>query len=218
MAADVGDPDAAQQVVARLEDEIGPISLLVNNAGMLQAIGAVGAVDPVLWWRELEVKLRGPFLYASAVLPGMRARQAGRIINVASNSGLGPIPKGSAYNVSKTAIIRLSETMALETREDGISVFAYHPGYVRTDMTDFLARSAVMGEHMPDTQQFFRDLFEKGGDTPIELSVKMVLQIANGEADAFSGCYLSVDDDLAALTQRFNAQPRTSELTLRLTP
>lgn len=216
MAADVVDPEAAQRVVERIEADIGPISLLVNNAGMLRAIGAVGMVDPALWWREIEVNLRGPFLYATVVLPAMRARQHGRMINVASNAGLGAIPNASAYNISKTALIRLSETMAAEAKPDGIVVIAYHPGLVRTDMTGFLHDAPEMNQHLPEIQQFFRDLFAAGQDTPMAQAVQMVLQIAAGKADALSGCYLSVDHDLTALTNRFTAKSRTEELTLRL--
>ena len=75
-----------------------------------------------------------------------------------------------------------------------------------------------MNEHMPDTQQFFRDLFSEERDTPIQEAVDMVLQFASGEADALSGCYLSVDHDLAALTEKFGTRARTDELTLRLVP
>lgn len=73
----------------------------MNNAGIIDAIGAVGVVDPSRWWRVFETNVRGPFLYASAVLPAMRARRAGRIVNVASVSGIGPEPVASAYGSAR---------------------------------------------------------------------------------------------------------------------
>jgi NAD(P)-dependent dehydrogenase (short-subunit alcohol dehydrogenase family) len=215
-AADVVDPDAAVRVVATVEHDVGPITLLVNNAGITNAIGAVGIVDPLQWWRVVETNVRGTFLYASAVLPGMRARRFGRIINVASISGIGPFPIGSAYGVSKTAVVRLSETVALETADEGIGVFAYHPGLVRTDMTESLACAPEMAEHMPETQEFLSGLFAANEDPPIADSVRMLLRIAAGDADALSGCYLAVDDDLDKLTQESGGPRSYDQRKLRL--
>ena len=115
IAGDVTDPQAVEQTVARTEAELGPIDLLINNAGMLQALGVIAQIDADDWWREVEVNLHGPLLYTKAVLPGMIDRRRGRIINVASGAGLQAIATGSAYCVSKAALIRLSEAIALET-------------------------------------------------------------------------------------------------------
>src|SRR6476646_4707792 len=71
-------------VVAETEQRLGPITLLINNAGQFRAFGRIGDVDPLEWWNEVEVNLKGPLLYAHAVLTSMRARRQGRIINVAS--------------------------------------------------------------------------------------------------------------------------------------
>ena len=126
--ADTTDPQGAPQVVTTVEQRLGPITVLINNAGQFRAFGPIGVIDPIAWWNEVEVNLRGPFLYANAVLPGMRTRHKGRIINVASMAGMQAIPIMSAYVVSKTALIRFSEALALDTVEDGIRVFAIHPG------------------------------------------------------------------------------------------
>jgi len=95
--ADVTDPAAAPQVVAVVEQRLGPITLLINNAGQFRAFGPIATVDQLAWWNEVEVNLRGPFLYAHAVLPSMRTRRSGRIINVASIAGMQAIPALSAY-------------------------------------------------------------------------------------------------------------------------
>jgi NAD(P)-dependent dehydrogenase (short-subunit alcohol dehydrogenase family) len=73
--ADATDAQAAPQVVATVEQRLGPITLLINNAGQSRAFGPIGVVDAIAWWNEAEVNLRGPFLYANAVLPGMRTRR-----------------------------------------------------------------------------------------------------------------------------------------------
>jgi NAD(P)-dependent dehydrogenase (short-subunit alcohol dehydrogenase family) len=218
LAADVTDPAATQQVVVAAEQQLGPITLLINNAGLLRAFGPIGTVDPSAWWQEIEVNVRGPFLYSHAVLPGMRARRSGRIINVASGAGLGSIPLASAYNVSKTALIRFSETLALETADAGIRVFAIHPGTVRTPMNAFVHDSPEVGRQAAPIQEWFRTLYAEGRDTPIEQAVALVMRLAAGDADILSGCYLSVDDDLDALVQQYTTQPRTDQRTLRLKP
>jgi hypothetical protein len=96
-------------------------------------------------------------------------------------------------------------------------VFACHPGLVRTDMTEFLAGAPQMVERMPDTQEFFRDLFAANEDTPIDDSGRMLLRIAAGEAGALLGCYLAVDD-LERLTQESKGQQSFDQRKLRLTP
>jgi len=105
----------------------------------------------------------------------------------------------SAYGASKTALIRLSEILAAETRPYGITVLAVHPGTVRTPMNDHVIASPLVWERAPRVQQWFQQLYREGGDTPIERAVEFVVALALGRADALSGCYLSADDDLEAL-------------------
>jgi NAD(P)-dependent dehydrogenase (short-subunit alcohol dehydrogenase family) len=183
---------------------------------MRASFGPIGVVDPIAWWNEIEVNLRGPFLYASAVLPGMRARHGGRIINLASNAGMQGIPTLSAYVISKTALIRFSEALALDTVEDGIRVFAIHPGTVRTPMNDYVRDSSEVAKSAPGVQQWFQTLFSQGLDIPIERSVHLVLRLAVGDADTLSGRYLSVDDDLDAIVKQCAADSSADQRMLRL--
>lgn len=214
--ADAIDPGAAPQVVATVEQHLGPITLLINNAGQFRVLGPIGAVDPIAWWSEVEVNLRGPFLYAHAVLPSMRTRRRGRIINVASIAGTQAISTMSAYVVSKTALIRFSEALARETAGDGIQVFAIHPGTVRTPMNAYLHDSPEVAERAPQVHDWYQALYAEGRDTPIERSVQLVLRLAAGDADALSGRFLSVEDDLAALVKQFADEPSADQRKLRV--
>jgi NAD(P)-dependent dehydrogenase (short-subunit alcohol dehydrogenase family) len=214
--ADATDPQGALQVVTTVEQRLGPITLLVNNAGQFRAFGSIGVVDPIAWWNEVEVNLRGPFLYANAVLPGMRTRHKGRIINLASNAGIQAIPTLSAYVISKTAIIRFSEALALDAVEDGIQVFAIHPGTVRTPMNDYVCNSPEVAKSAPGVQQWFQNLYAQGLDTPIERSAHLVLRLAAGDADTLSGRYISVEDDLDALVKECAAESTADQRMLRL--
>jgi NAD(P)-dependent dehydrogenase (short-subunit alcohol dehydrogenase family) len=84
LPADVTDQAAVDSVVNDVEQTLGPISVLVNNAGVLGPVGLIWEVDPEEWWRCIEINLRGAFLYARAVVPRMIERQRGRIVSVAS--------------------------------------------------------------------------------------------------------------------------------------
>ena len=146
----------------------------------------------------------------------MIARRRGRIINIVSAAGLQAIETVSAYGISKTALIRFTETLAAETQPYGIAVLAAHPGTVRTPMSEYAATSPQIQERAPLVQQWFQQLFAEGGDTPMEQAVAFVLAVASGRADALSGCYLSVDDDLDALVGQAEAIQHEARLTLRL--
>jgi NAD(P)-dependent dehydrogenase (short-subunit alcohol dehydrogenase family) len=136
IATDVTDPQAVEQMASQVERQLGPVDLLVNNAGHPGEVGATWEVDPDAWWRCMDVNLRGPFLCARAIVPGMIARGGGRIVTTASHTGVGLWPGMSAYATSKAAAIRLCETLAAETKEHGIRVFAIHPGGVQTALTE----------------------------------------------------------------------------------
>jgi NAD(P)-dependent dehydrogenase (short-subunit alcohol dehydrogenase family) len=216
IAGDVTSQQQVERTVAITEAELGSIDLLVNNAGVLRALGVVAEIDADEWWREVEINLRGPFLFAHAVLPGMIARRGGRIINVASGAGLEAVATGSAYCVSKAALIRLSENIAVETASYGISTFAIHPGTVRTPMNAYVHDSDEAGRHAPEVQQWFRQLYAEGRDTPIERPVGLVLALASGRADALSGCFLDVRDDLDTLVSQAETIQRDDRLRMRL--
>ena len=215
-ATDVTDRQAIERVVAEVEQQLGHMDLLINNAGSLRALGPIAEIDPDDWWREVEINVRGTFLCARTVLPGMIARGRGRIINMASVAGLQALPTGSAYCLSKAAVIRLSESLALENGDRGICVFAMHPGNVRTAMLDYIVESDEVRQRAPLIQQWGQQLYREGGDTPIERAVELMLTLASGKADALSGRFIDVDDDLDALLQQTDLIERDDLYTLRL--
>jgi NAD(P)-dependent dehydrogenase (short-subunit alcohol dehydrogenase family) len=188
LALDVTDRAAVEQAVARVEAELGPVSLLVNNAGVSGEDDGVRAWEqaPEDWWRVLEVNVLGPYLCSHAVLPGMVARGVGRIVNVASNAAFQPFWEGypffSAYAASKAALIRLTEALAYEAAPFGVGVFAVSPGLVHTAMTEGLFSDVPEGEWIrPET------------------CAELVAFLASGAADGLSGRYLHVRDDWRGL-------------------
>jgi NAD(P)-dependent dehydrogenase (short-subunit alcohol dehydrogenase family) len=205
--ADVTDRAAVTGVVAATEQAFGPVTLLVNNAGVLQPIGLAWEVDPEAWWRCLEVNLRGPYLCARAVLPGMVARRAGRIVNIASAAAARPIPDGTAYASSKAALVRLTDSLAVETAEYGVAVFAVDPGNVPTDMHAYLGQSPAWlkrrGRHAPP----YRPAAQTGA---------LAVALAGGRADALSGRFLRVHEDLDELVREADAIRQDDRHALRV--
>jgi NAD(P)-dependent dehydrogenase (short-subunit alcohol dehydrogenase family) len=216
LPGDVTDRQAIERTIAITEAELGPIDLLINNAAVFR-VGAITAIDVDAWWRDIEINLRGPFLVAQAVLGGMVARRRGRIINVASLGGMHRPPSAtSAYAVSKAGLIWLSASIAVEHEASGIVAFAITPGFVRTSMSAYLHDSEEVGRWSPELQAIARQAYAEGSDTPIERSVDFVLQLASGQADALSGCFLSAEeDDLDALVAQADAIQREGRLRLR---
>jgi NAD(P)-dependent dehydrogenase (short-subunit alcohol dehydrogenase family) len=186
-----------EDIVARVEAALGPVDLLVNNAGRFGPIRPIAATDPDEWWQTLEVNLRGPLYCTRAVLPGMLSRGHGRIVNVSSGAGFAAIPMLSAYAVSKAALYRLSENLAAETRGHGVMVFAVNPGLVRTAMSE----SALhCGE--PSIERWFKDAFANQEDVSTESAATLVASLASGAADVLSGRYILATDDLAQMVAR----------------
>lgn len=131
IAADVTHQNSIEQGVQQAEEQAGPIDVLVNNAGSAIGFGKIAEVDPKQWWRDMETNVYGSFLTTHTVLSRMLARQCGRIITVASYLGTVPFLYGSAYSVSKTALLRFTETLALETR--GQDQHVRHSSWNRSD-------------------------------------------------------------------------------------
>lgn len=198
IAGDVTDAATVQRVVARVRDDIGPIDLLVNNAGVMAPIGRDWEIDPAAWWRTMEVNVLGSYLCARAVLPAMLERRAGRIINVTSTAAYKRYPVYSAYGASKAAISHLTGSMDEATRDYDVRVFALSPGFVRTQMTEALADAPGVRQHLGDG---FRKALDEGRHTPLATAVEALLFLASGAGDALSGRQIDARDDLEQLTR-----------------
>lgn len=125
---DVSSRADVERIADEVEAQIGTVDLLVNNAGVHGPLGPIWELDPEEWWSCLEINLKGAMMFSTVVLKGMVDRNRGRIIIVYSGAGLRPFLFLSAYCNSKTAMIRLTEQTAWETKEYGISVFSMGPG------------------------------------------------------------------------------------------
>jgi len=133
VVADVADEGAVSRAVAAVEQQLGPVDVLVNNAGIFAA-APVEKLDAVVFDRVLAVNLRGPFLMARAVLGGMKSRRRGHIVNIASTAGRRGFPGGGAYCASKFGVAGLSEVLLYEARTSNVRVTCVFPSTVSTDL------------------------------------------------------------------------------------
>jgi NAD(P)-dependent dehydrogenase (short-subunit alcohol dehydrogenase family) len=128
---DVTDRDDVLAFIAAVEDDFGAIDVLINNAGVIQ-VGPLEHMTVDDFEHALSVNLRGPLHASLAVLPGMRRRKAGRIVNIASIGGKVAVPHLAPYSTSKFALVGMSEAMRAELIKDGIYVTTVCPGLMRT--------------------------------------------------------------------------------------
>lgn len=189
--ADVRDPRAVTDAVARVEAELGPIATVVNGAGTALAVGPLWEVDPGDWWTDVQTSVGGAFNVCRSVVPAMIARGRGRILNVDSYAAVRPAPYLPAYGVAKAGLTSMTEALAASLESYGVRAFAVTPGLVPTDLTRRLRES-------PEGQHWLPELRERPYLAP-DLFVRLVVRIAQGDADQLNGRFLHALDDLDEL-------------------
>lgn len=198
IAADVTDDAAVHRVTAAAAERFGPVSVLVNNAGHGEPFGPIGDIDPLKWWATQKVHVLGSLLFMRCVIPGMRARGGGRIINIVSRAGLQPIPNMSAYAVAKCTAIRLIEQVDLEERENNVRAFALQPGNIITEMARETMASPEAQRYIPEGVAMLRGLTAASSDADLRRTCDVVAGLASGAYDAIAGQYLDIAWDLQA--------------------
>jgi NAD(P)-dependent dehydrogenase (short-subunit alcohol dehydrogenase family) len=191
---DVRDAEAVAHAVVEAEEALGPVSLLVNNAGTGLALGPLWEVDPGEWWTDVETTLRGAFNLCRAVLPGMLERRSGRIVNVTSYVAVRPSPYQTGYAAGKAALLNLTESLAASLAPHGVHVFAMTPGYVRTELTARIAETDAGRTYLPEVGQ--------GRVLDAHDGARLVVRLAQGDADALSGRFFHALDDLDDVLRR----------------
>ena len=198
VAMDVTDLTTFERTVATTVETFGPVNLLVNNAGVISPLGPAWQVPMSEWWRLMETNVRGPMNGAHAVLPAMTAARSGRIVNIVSGLGLQSVENVSAYATSKAALIRLTEALAIEAADYGVTVFAVDPGYMTTSMSHYLSYSEAGRQWTPQAAS----IFGTPAHVPVERAAGLVATLATGVADQLTGRFLTVWDDIDDLARR----------------
>jgi 3-oxoacyl-[acyl-carrier protein] reductase len=132
LVCDLADRDAVARTAERLSAH-GVPDVIVNAAGVVTR-ASVEETSPESWDHQLDVNLRAPFMLVRALLPGMRARGSGRVVNVGSISSTLGSPRAAAYAASKWGLVGFTKSLAEELRDSGVVTLAVLPGSVDTDM------------------------------------------------------------------------------------
>ncbi len=211
---DVSNPATCRAWVSAAAETIGPTDILVNNAGVYGPLGATEDVDWDEWVQAIQVNLFGTLLMCRAVIPSMRARRYGKIINLSGGGATAPLPRISAYAASKAAVVRLSETLAEELKDARIDVNAIAPGPLNTRLLDQVLKA---GPEKVGEQFYERSLKQRDeGGAPLAKGAELALFLASADSDGITGRLLSaVWDDWQGLPQHRAELAKSDVFTLR---
>lgn len=193
--ADLSRREDNQQLIQATIDRYGSVDVLVNNAGF-QHVCPIEEFDEDIWETMLAVMLTSPFLLTKYVWPGMKQRGWGRIINIASVHGVVASPFKSAYISAKHGLLGLTKTAALEGGQDGITVNAICPAYVKTPLVDKQIAAQADNHGIPP-EQVISDIMLKNAAIkrliePDEIGA-LVNYLASDAARSFTGTNLNID-------------------------
>ena len=186
--ADVTDSTDVKNLVKKTLKIFGKIDILVNAAGIYGPIGSSIDVNFDKWKQTFEINVFGTFNLMQRVLPIMIKKGRGKIINF-SGGGDGPFPRFSAYNSSKAAVVRLTETMAAEVKDYHIDINAIAPGPVNSR---FLQQALEAGEEAVGKKRYQALLKQKNeGGVPPEKAAELCVFLASSASDGLTGKFLS---------------------------
>jgi len=211
---DVSRPEDCAAAVDQCVSLFGGLTVLVNNAGVYGPMGRLEDVDWGEWEEAIRINLLGTALMCRAALRPMRARGYGKIVNLSGGGATGPLPRFSAYAASKAAVVRLTETLAEEAREDHIDVNAIAPGALNTRLLDQVLEAGPekVGGAFHERAVKQRD----EGGVPLEKGAALAAFLASARSDGITGRLLSaVWDDWARLAERRGELEKTDVYTLR---
>jgi NAD(P)-dependent dehydrogenase (short-subunit alcohol dehydrogenase family) len=194
VVADVADPAAVADAFLKVERSLGPIDVLVNNAGRVAPLGPTVGIDPTAWSAAIAVNLVGPFACIKAVLPGMLARRWGRIVNVSTGAAAGTgMTNANAYSVSKAGLEMLTTNLAAELAGSGVTVNAVRPGVVDTAMQAEIRTGdpTTIGAALV---QRFEAMYADGRLLPPERPAQLIVRLM---AQDVTGLVVSISDERA---------------------
>lgn len=194
---DVTDPHSIDHAIDKVEELLGPVDLLVNNAGVPGPFGPIWEVDPDEWWKAQAVHIRAPMLFLARLLPGMIERGKGRAICVSAIASRMVAPNLSAYCTGKIAQNRIVAEAAVELAGAGVAVFAIDPGFAFTDLARHTMESADAQKYLGDFVERLRKAeHDPANRDDLARCAQRVLDLASGKYDALSGNYYELGDDL----------------------
>jgi NAD(P)-dependent dehydrogenase (short-subunit alcohol dehydrogenase family) len=188
-AGDVSSSEQMAELFKRTERELGPVDVLVNNAGVYGPKGPSESVDLDEWISALEINLLGTFIPTRLAIEQMKKKRGGKIVNLSGGGATNPLPRLSAYAASKAAVVRLTETLAEELREFSIMVNAIAPGALNTRFLDEVLQA---GPELVGSTFYEKALKQRDtGGAPIEKGVALCVYLASSASDGITGKLIS---------------------------
>ena len=189
LPTDVSSPESVRVLTQTAIANFQQIHILVNNAGVYGPMGLLEEVDWDEWVNAVKINLFGSVLMCRAMLPHFKSHQYGKIIQLSGGGATGSLPRISAYAASKTAIIRLVESLAEEVRGTGIDVNAIAPGALNTRLLD---QVLTAGEEKVGEDFYTRAEKQKvEGGASLERAAKLAVYLASAESDGITGKLIS---------------------------
>jgi NAD(P)-dependent dehydrogenase (short-subunit alcohol dehydrogenase family) len=193
VACDVSSPDQVEGLFESVLSELGPVEILVNNAGVYGPKGESDTVPFADWARAIEINLYGMFLPSQHGIRHMKKIGRGKIINLSGGGATSPLPRISAYAASKAAVVRLTETLAEEFRGFSIDVNAVAPGALNTRLLEEVLNA---GAEAVGNEFYEKALQQRGsGGVPLEKGARLCLYLASPESDGITGKLISAQWD-----------------------
>ena len=213
-ACDVSAEAEVQALVGETIETLGGCHILVNNAGIYGPKGEIESVDWAEWTKAIEINVYGSILMCRAILPHFKAQGYGKVIQLSGGGATNPLPRISAYAVSKAAIVRFAETLAEEVRGTGIDVNAIAPGALNTRMLDEILAA---GPEKVGQAFYERSLKQKeSGGAPLECGAELAVFLASPASDDITAKLISaVWDDWAHWPEHLDDLSASDAYTLR---
>lgn len=214
MRGDVADAASCAAVGKRARELFPELTALVNNAGVYGPMGPLEEIDLNAWEEAIRINLIGTVLMCREVIPVMRARGYGKIINLSGGGATAPLPRISAYAASKAAVVRLTETLAEELKDARVDVNAIAPGALNTRLLDEVLAA---GPEKVGKTFYERSIKQSAeGGVPLEKGAALAVFLASAASDGITGRLLSAQwDDWANLPAQRDQLAKNDVYTLR---
>jgi 3-hydroxybutyrate dehydrogenase len=186
--ADVSDPAAVDRALARVTEALGPVGILVQNAGIILNAPLRSTTDED-WDRVLAVNVTGPFRLARALMPAMAKAGWGRVVHIASTAGVTGLPYAAAYSASKHALVGLTRALAAEFARTGVTVNAVCPGPMDTEMTrrSIEEIAAKTGRSVEELQRTIEEMTPEKRLFAVDEVAHVVAMLCGDEARGING-------------------------------
>ncbi len=188
---DVSNWDMVNWTAQQIEATLGPIDILINNAGVLEPLGKLWETDPEQVGRLIDINLSGAYYCMRAVLPGMIERGRGVIVNVSSGAAVSAAPGWSAYAASKAGLDHFTRNLAVDLKGTPLRVCSLYPGIVETKMQETLR--ATTSDQLPaERRQFFVDQKEQGRVLTPDVPARAMVWLCSPQCDLENGAMIDL--------------------------